>query len=106
MRILRSIVPAALVLAAAACDRSGIIVDPGDPPGRPEDVTVAFQHQFEGFTSSGQPVGHPTVVVSWYPPDNWNREVFRVYAAQSGSSSFTLVATVTSCTVNGCTYVD
>lgn len=102
----RTVLAAALMAAAAACDSETIIVDPGgDPPGRPRDVAVEFRHHFEGFLS-GQPVGHPTVVVSWLPPTSWNGEVFRVYARAVGSSSFTLIATVTSCTSDGCTYVD
>lgn len=103
----RTALAATLLVATAACERSPVIVDPidGDPPGAPREVAVEFRHQFEGFTASGQPVGHPTVVVSWQPPSSWDGEVFRVYAGGSGGS-FTLIATVTSCTSDGCTYVD
>jgi hypothetical protein len=102
----RLLVPAVLLLAAAACNDRQIIVDDGDPPDRPLDVSVEFRHEFEGFTASGQPVGHPTVVVSWLPPSSWSNEVFRVYSRAVGGSSFVLIATVTSCTEDGCTYLD
>jgi hypothetical protein len=51
-------------------------------------------------------VGHPTVRLSWAPPSRWDREVFRVYGRRGGSGSFSLLATLTSCTLDGCTYVD
>jgi hypothetical protein len=101
----RLLVPAALLLGAA-CNEGTTVITGGDRPDPPTDLSVAFHHEFEGFTSSGQPVGHPTVVVSWFPPSSWSDEVFRVYARSVGSSAFTLIATVTSCTVDGCTYVD
>jgi hypothetical protein len=106
MRILFRSTLLVAVLAAAACDEGTVIVDPGDPPGQPRDLAAEFQFQFEGFTAAGQPVGHPAVVLTWLPPTSWNQEVFRVYSRGSGASSFTLIATVTSCTTAGCTYLD
>ncbi|HEX8905584.1 MAG TPA: fibronectin type III domain-containing protein, partial [Longimicrobiaceae bacterium] len=48
----------------------------------------------------------PVVDVKWDPPTDWNNEPFRVYARRQGGGSFFLIATVTSCTSNGCVYRD
>ncbi|HLL81341.1 MAG TPA: hypothetical protein VK420_01775 [Longimicrobium sp.] len=95
---------AALVLGASACDDDPIFV--GDRPGAPEDLLAEYAWVFEGFTSSGQSVGHPAVDLTWYPPSDWDEEPFRVYGKRGGSSGFFLIATVTSCTEDGCTYRD
>lgn len=96
---------AALLLGAAACDDDTIFVD-GDRPGAPEDLRGEYAWVFEGFTSTGQSVGHAAVDLTWLPPSDWNDEPFRVYGKRSGGSDFFLIATVTSCTENGCAYRD
>ena len=96
---------AALVLSAGACDDEPTFVD-RDPPGAPEDLRAEYAWVFEGFTASGQSVGYPAVDLTWLPPVDWNDEPFRVYGKRSGGSDFFLIATVTSCTEDGCSYRD
>jgi hypothetical protein len=100
----RLIAPAVLLLAVAACDTD--VTFGGPAPGAPEDLTAEYRWVFEGFTSAGQAVGHPTVELNWLPPTDWNDEPFRVYGRRAGDSRFFLIATVTSCTERGCTYRD
>jgi hypothetical protein len=97
---------AALVLAAA-CDEGGdvVIVDPGEEPGMPTDLFASYAWVLEDF-QNGQPVGYPSVQVSWLPPSDWDDEVFRVYGKRASASDFTLIATVTSCSDLGCVYTD
>lgn len=97
---------AGTALLAACNDDRGIIIGPGDPPGQPRDTHAEYHWVLEGFTSAGASVGHPVVDVFWLPPTNWDDEVFRVYARRQGDANFFLVATVTSCTSDGCTYRD
>jgi hypothetical protein len=98
---------AALLVSAAACDNDVVIVDPGsDPPGQPRDLTVESVWVHEGFTAANEPVGYAAVDLHWLPPTDWNEEPFRVYGKRASGSSFFLVATVTSCTSDGCTYRD
>ena len=94
---------AALVLAAGCDDETVFVGDRLDPP---EDLSAEYAWVFEGFTSSGQPVGYPAVDLTWYPPASWNYEPFRVYGRRPGDSGYTLIATVSSCTEDGCTYRD
>jgi hypothetical protein len=97
---------AAGLLLLAACDsREVVIVDPAQP-GRPRDLQATYTWVLEGF-QNGQPVGYPAVELAWLPPTQWgSSEVFRVYGRRSGSSAWTLIATVTSCTTAGCVYRD
>lgn len=97
---------AAAALLVSGCDDEQIIIGGGDPPGEPEDFAAAFEWVFEGFTNSGQPVGYPAARLTWNVPFDWDEEPFRVYGKRSSSSNFFLIATVTSCTENGCVYVD
>jgi hypothetical protein len=105
--ILRTLAFAAGLATLAACDNDPIIVGPGpsDPPGEPRDLQLQYQWVLEGFDGT-QSVGHPTVVLSWLPPADWDLEPFRVYGRRVGGGSFVRIATVTSCTGDGCTYVD
>jgi hypothetical protein len=97
---------AGLMLAAACSDDPDIIVGPvGDPPGEPRDVFARYAWVLDGFDGTTAE-GHPTVQVSWLPPTDWNDEVFRVYAKRTTSSTYSLIATVTSCTTTGCVYSD
>jgi hypothetical protein len=99
-------------LAAAAllagCDRDHTFVDHGGgiAPGAPTDLTVQARWILEGFTAAGQPSGYAAVDLAWLPPGSWSNEVFRVYGRRGSSSSFVLMATVTSCGSTGCVYRD
>ena len=105
--IARKYIVAAGLLLAAACDRDPNVVpvDPGEEPGMPTDLFVSYAWVLEDF-QNGQPVGYPAVQVSWLPPSDWDDEVFRVYGKRASDASFTLIATVTSCTDAGCVYTD
>lgn len=97
---------AALVLAGTACDNSDIIIGGGGyTPGAPEDLRAGYAWVLDGF-SNGVPFGAPSVRLTWFPPSNWQDEPFRVYGKRSTSASFTLIATVTSCSDDGCAYED
>jgi hypothetical protein len=103
--MLRYAAVSALALLAAGCDDDPIIIG-GDPPGAPRDLAARFEWVFEGFTGTGQPVGHPVAELTWLPPSDWDEEPFRVYGKRTSSTNFFLIATVTSCTVEGCVYRD
>ncbi|HEX2076308.1 MAG TPA: hypothetical protein VHG08_01330 [Longimicrobium sp.] len=104
---IRFLTAAAGLVLLAACDNDPdvVIVDPGDPPGQPTDLFATYAWVLEDF-DNGQPVGYPSVQVTWFPPAQWDDEVFRVYAKRVSAASFTLIATVTSCTTAGCVYTD
>lgn len=106
MKTIKYIATAGLLLAAA-CDRDPnvVIVDPGEEPGMPTDLFASYAWVLEDF-QNGQPVGYPSVQVSWLPPSDWDDEVFRVYGKRAADASFTLIGTVTSCTDVGCVYTD
>ena len=105
--IARRYLAVAGLMLAAACDNdpNPIIVNPGDPPGQPTDLFATYQWVLEGFDND-QPLGYPSVQVTWLPPAQWDDEVFRVYGKRASASAFTLIATVTSCTDAGCVYTD
>lgn len=104
--IARKYLFAAGLLLAAACDNDpNVIVVPGDEPGQPTDLFATYAWVLEDF-QNGQPVGYPSVQVTWLPPVDWNDEVFRVYGKRASDSGFTLIGTVTSCTDLGCVYTD
>jgi hypothetical protein len=104
--IARKLIVAAGLLLAAACDNDpDVIVTPGDEPGQPTDLFASYAWVLEGFENN-QPVGYPSVQVTWFPPSDWDDEVFRVYGKRASDASFTLIATVTSCTDFGCVYTD
>lgn len=106
MKTIKYIAAAGLLLAAA-CERDPnvVIVNPGEEPGMPTDLFASYAWVLEDF-QNGQPVGYPSVQVSWLPPSDWDDEVFRVYGKRAADASFTLIATVTSCTDIGCVYTD
>jgi hypothetical protein len=105
--IARKYIAAAGLLLAAACERDPnvVIVDPGEKPGMPTDLFASYVWVLEAF-QNGQPVGYPSVQVSWLPPSDWDDEVFRVYGKRASAANFTLIGTVTSCTDVGCVYTD
>lgn len=105
-RTLPRVMAAAALLLLAACETDNVvIVDPRDPPGQPRDLVATYSWVLEGF-QNGQPVGYPAADLTWLPPAQWNDEVFRVYGRRAGASSWSLIATVTSCTQAGCVYRD
>ncbi len=71
----------------------------------PTDLFASYAWVLEDF-QNGQPVGYPSVQVTWLPPADWDDEVFRVYGKRVSDSGFTLIGTVTSCTDVGCVYTD
>lgn len=104
--LLRASVAAMAVIALAACeDNDNIIIGGGARPDAPRDFTARYEWTLEGFSQT-RAVGSPGVRLAWSPPATWDDEVFRVYGKRSSSSSFALIATVTSCTVDGCVYLD
>lgn len=105
MRTTRLLPLFAAATLLAACDNNHVFVG-GNRPDPPENLAVAARWVLEGFTNAGQPSGYPAVDLSWDPPLNWNQEPFRVYGRRLGNGDFFLIATVTSCTVNGCVYRD
>lgn len=104
-RTTRFLVAAAALLLAACDNDDGVVIVNPDPPGTPRDLLARYEWVLEDF-SGGVPVGHPSVALTWLPPTDWDDEVFRVYGKRASSSGFTLIATVTSCTVDGCVYRD
>lgn len=94
-----------LMLAAACGDDPDIIVQPVDPPDEPRDFFARYEWVLEGFDGT-QPVGYPSVELTWLPPSDWDGEVFRVYGKRTSSNTYSLMATVTSCTTSGCVYRD
>jgi hypothetical protein len=106
-RIITSLTAAAGLLLLASCDSvdNPVIVDP-TPPAEPRELYGSYEWVLEGF-ENGQPVGYPAVQLTWLPPSPWrSNEVFRVYGRRTGTTSWILIATVTSCTSAGCVYVD
>lgn len=102
----RTLAASAAALLLAACDNDPNVIIRGDEPGEPRDVAARYEWVLEDFSSSGAPVGYPVVEVTWQPPSDWDREVFRVYGRATSSSGYSLIATVTSCTTAGCVYRD
>lgn len=95
----------AALLLLGACDSSDPVFVEPTPPGQPRDLNGRYEWVLQGFQNE-QPVGYPSVELTWLPPAQWNNEVFRVYGRRAGASGWTLVATVTSCTSGGCVYRD
>ncbi|HET7232163.1 MAG TPA: fibronectin type III domain-containing protein [Longimicrobium sp.] len=104
MRTTRLLSLFAAVALLAACNDNHVFVG-GNRPDPPENLTATARWVLDGFTSAGQPSGYAAVDLSWDPPVSWSQEPFRVYGRRAGGSFF-LIATVTSCTVNGCVYRD
>lgn len=104
--LLRTLALAAL-LPLAACDDDPVVIVDRDPPGQPRDLAVGYTWVLENFNlTTGQPTGYPAVELAWQPPADWDEEPFRVYGKRRSSSSFFLIATVTSCSDDGCVYRD
>jgi hypothetical protein len=106
MRTTRLFTLLATAATLAACSNDNVFVGGGNRPDAPEDLAVSARWVLEGFTATGQPSGYPAVDLTWFPPTSWSQEPFRVYGRRAGTGSFFLIATVTSCTVDGCVYRD
>jgi len=91
---------AALVLAG--CDDDIFVPD----IDRPDDLDARYEWIFTGWTASGRPAGHPSVLVTWELPADWRGDPFRVYGRRTGQGSFALVGTTTSCENGECRFVD
>lgn len=95
-----------LLAAVFAGCSDGRITDPIDLVERvPRALGVEYEWIFRGWDGT-RPVGQPSVQLRWDLPTNWNGEVFRVYGRRSGSGSYLLLATVTSCAEGRCRYTD
>lgn len=91
------------VLLAGGCET---LLDP-DERLEPRDVEARYEWVERGWADdSSRPLGQPSVVLTWSLPDEWDGEVFRVYARESGEGGYGLVATVTSCGAEACRYSD
>jgi hypothetical protein len=102
----RRLAALSLLLAApalTACDDSrGGLVGPG--LDAPREVAARYAWRFQRW-ESGEPVGQPSVELSWALPSGWQGDPFRVYARRGGGS-YSLIATVTSCGEGVCRYSD
>jgi hypothetical protein len=88
----------------AGCGESPL--DPGTDPGlAPDGLAGRYEWTIDGWVGT-QPSGQPTVVLTWYLPQLWLDEVFRVYSRRTGASSYTQIATVTSCGEGLCRFSD
>jgi hypothetical protein len=92
---------AALVLAG--CDDDDFFTPGIDEP---EDIDARYEWIFTGWSESGRPGGHPSVLVTWELPADWRGDPFRVYGRRAGQGSFALVGTTTSCENGECRFVD
>ena len=88
----------------SGCDADGVL-DPGS--GDDWNLDAAYEWVLEGWQTNGaQPVGHPSVLVTWDIPGGWDGGPFRVYAKDSDDAGYGLAATVTSCSGSSCSYSD
>ncbi|HEV2148555.1 MAG TPA: hypothetical protein VGR37_14220 [Longimicrobiaceae bacterium] len=100
-----SLLLAALVLAG--CNENDPFIPGAGEFRGPRDVSATYDWIFETFNrDTGRPLGHPSVVVKWSLPADWNRDPFRVYARRGSQGSFSLVGTTTSCEGGECRFVD
>ena len=93
------------VLLLSGCELDGAL-----GPGSGDDdwnLDAAYRWTLEGWQTNGtQPIGHPSVLVTWDIPDGWDGGPFRVYAKDSDDAGYGLAATVTSCSASSCSYSD
>jgi hypothetical protein len=93
-----------LALLAACGERSPTgIEEPG--VDAPHSLDGRYEWALDGWVGV-RPAGQATVVLTWQLPTLWRNEPFRVYARQSGSGNYRLIATVTSCSEGWCRYAD
>jgi len=77
---------------------------PGSGSGA-RNLSGSYGWELERFEQSSAR-GHPVVELSWELPSRYDNEVFRVYSRRSSGGSYTLIATVTSCSAGICRYDD
>jgi hypothetical protein len=106
MRLPPAIVAIAAATLLVACEDRVTYRDHGSFPDAPVSLDAQAHWVLEDFTSAGQPLGYAVADVTWLPPSNWDQEVFRVYSRRFGTGSWYLIATITSCTEDGCVYRD
>ncbi|MGH7458837.1 MAG: hypothetical protein ACREKN_07145 [Longimicrobiaceae bacterium] len=92
-------------LALLGCGDPTTPGPPGPGPGAPENLAARYEWLLQGWLA-GEPVGQPSVLLTWSLPDEWQDEPFRVYGRQAGFGGYILIATVTSCQSEGCRYSD
>lgn len=98
--------PTAVLVAALLTGCGESPLDPGTDPGlAPDGLDARYEWSMDGWVGT-HPSGQPTVVLTWYLPQLWMDEVFRVYSRRSGASSYTQIATVTSCAEGICRFAD
>jgi hypothetical protein len=103
LRARSSLLLAALVLAGCNEDNDPFIPDFDGP----SEVEATYEWIFTDWDqATGRPVGHPSVLVEWNLPADWNRDPFRIYARRGNQGSFALVGTTTSCENGACRFVD
>ena len=96
-----------LLTLVSACDGVGDLLDVDDDRLAPSDVTAEYEWIEEGWDRDrSNPIGHPSVSVTWTLPVDWDGEVFRVYSRSAGRGGYRLSATVTSCDQSFCRYSD
>lgn len=93
-------------MALAACGEGTPLEPVTSPAERPRDLAGRYEWALDGWDNAARPVGQPTALLTWTAPDQWRGEPFRVYGRRSGSGSYTLIATVTSCAERQCRYAD
>lgn len=85
-------VVASLVAVMAACEQEDVILEFSDAPAGP----VLLEGSYFQFA----------VRLTWELSPAWNGESFRVYSRRVGDAGFFLIAEVTSCAVDVCSYSD
>ncbi|HEX6069305.1 MAG TPA: hypothetical protein VFZ18_05760 [Longimicrobiaceae bacterium] len=99
----RAAVLSLLLGGAAACEDDPTRITRDDfEPELEEPVAIWIQDRWQGR----DPLGQAAVQLRWGLPDEWDGEVFRVYARESGGGDYFLIATVTSCVNRECVYTD
>jgi hypothetical protein len=91
------------LMLLAGCDLEEI-GGPGadqDPRNLEGEYSWVFQRW-----DAGAARGFSTVELRWELPSRWSGESFRVYGRRATGGSYTLIATVTSCTQSVCRYAD
>lgn len=101
----RALIAAGAVVLLAACGSDDGTGPTDDDLRAPRGVAGEYLWQFEGWQGT-DPVGTPTVRLTWELPERWNGEAFRIYGRRTDTNRDLLIATVTSCSEQRCVYDD
>lgn len=104
MRTGAGLLALAAVAVVGACNDDGAII--GNPSGFDPELIAATPRWIESHWEGRDAVGTMGVDLLWELPDDWDGEVFRVYARPGGNGDYLLIATVTACISRQCTYTD